>query len=392
MNKTIKFIKSNRIFVKFASICLVGIFAIIISVVSVGITVGFNVKYSGKVIATVNDTAVFESAKDIAASSVDSDVAKDAIAAPKFTLTLTVTDKLANAVKLADAIIENTDGIVAGSALVVNGENLVCTESENLEEMLEARRTAFYVDGAENSASFVDNIEIKESYYLKSDIEDSETVKSFVDALAVKTVSTEINDESIAFSTKKIYTSSKNKGYSEVTTVGKNGLTRKTVVTERINGEISAQSQVSEEVVSKPVQEVITIGTGRNTSKKVSSGFVFPVNGKYQVSAYYGDGRNHKGIDLRANKGVPISAVASGTVTFSGYDGTFGYTVIIDHGNGTQTRYAHAEALCVKKGAVVSQGEMIATVGRSGNATGNHLHFEVIINGVRVNPAPYIGL
>ena len=235
-------------------------------------------------------------------------------------------------------------------------------------------------------------VKLKESYYLKSDIEDSETVKSFVDALAVKTVSTEINDESIAFSTKKIYTSSKNKGYSEVTTVGKNGLTRKTVVTEKINGEISSQTQVSEEVVSNPVQEVITIGTGRNTSKKVSSGFVFPVNGKYQVSAYYGDGRNHKGIDLRANKGVPICAVASGTVTYSGYDGTFGYTVVIDHGNGTQTRYAHAEALCVKKGAVVSQGELIATVGRSGNATGNHLHFEVIVNGVRVNPAPYIGL
>jgi len=85
LNKAIKFIKSNRIFVKFTSICMASIFAIVISVVSVGITVGFNVKYSGKVIATVNDTAVFESARDIAARSVESDVAEKAISAPKFT-------------------------------------------------------------------------------------------------------------------------------------------------------------------------------------------------------------------------------------------------------------------------------------------------------------------
>ena len=95
---------------------------------------------------------------------------------------------------------------------------------------------------------------------------------------------------------------------------------------------------------------------------------------------------------MAADKGTPIFAAASGKITFVGYDSQYGYNVIIEHSNGIKTRYAHANALCVKKGDTVSQGDMIATVGMTGYATGNHLHFEVIVNGNRVNPAPYIGL
>jgi len=394
LNKAIKFIKSNRIFVKFTSICMASIFAIVISVVSVGITVGFNVKYSGKVIATVNDTAVFESARDIAARSVESDVAEKAISAPKFTLTLTVTDKLANAVKLADAIIKNTEEFVEGSSLVINGEDVVCTEAEGLEDLIEERRTAFYVEGAENTASFIDTVETKQSYYLKSDIEDLESVKEIIDTLQVKTVSTITADKAIAYSTKKVYTTAKAKGYTEVTSAGVNGVKRETVMIESLNDEVCSETKISEEVITEPVQQVITVGTGtvRATAKN-STGFIFPISkGKYRISSYFGDGRNHKGIDICADKGVSIYAVASGTVEFSGFDGTFGYTIIINHGNGVKTRYAHSSALYVNKGDTVSQGDIIAAVGSTGNSTGNHLHFEVIVNGTRVNPAPYIGL
>ena len=395
LNNVIKFIKSNRILVKFASICLVGIFALIISVASVGITVGFNVKYSGKVIATVNDTSVFESAKDIAVKNVEGEAVDKAIAVPKFSLTITVTDKLANAVKLADAIVENTDEFVMGSALVVNGKTVVCVESEDLSQLLEARRTAFYVSGAENTASFVDNVEIKESYYLKSDISDFDDAKEAVNKLQVKTVSIAVNEINVPFTTKRVYTNSEYVGYSKVTTAGVNGVTKETTVTESINGELCGEAQVSKEVLVEPVQQVVTYGTAKKASSrsnKVSSGFIFPINARYKVSSYYGDGRGHKGVDICADKGVAIFAVAGGTVTYSGYDSDFGYNVIIDHGNGIKTRYAHASALCVKKGATVAQGDMIATVGSTGYSTGNHLHFEVIVNGVRVNPAPYIGL
>ena len=157
--------------------------------------------------------------------------------------------------------------------------------------------------------------------------------------------------------------------------------------------------RISAQVISEPVNRVITIGTAVvkvSSSEKAnvsSSGFICPLErGKFVVSAYYGDGRNHKAIDLAANRGVAIFAAAGGTVTYAGYDGDYGYNVVIDHGNGMKTRYAHASYLCAKKGDVVSQGDMIAAVGRTGYSTGNHLHFEVIINGTRVNPAPYIGV
>ncbi len=394
MDKIIKFVKSNRIFVKFTSICMAGIFAIVISVVSVGITVGFDVKYSGKVIATVNDTSVFDSATDIVAKSVESEVAKDAIAAPKFTLTLTVTDKLANAVKLADAIIKNTEEFVEASALVINGENVVYAETQGLKDLIQARLTSYYVEGAENSASFIDTVETEESYYLKSDIEDLEAVKGIIDTLQVKTVSTVTQDKTVAFGTKKVYTTAKAKGYSQVTAAGVEGVTRETVLVERLDGEVYSETVLSQEVISEPVQEVITVGTGKaSSSNAVSSGFIFPISkGKYRISSYFGDGRNHKGIDICADKGVSIYVVASGTVEYSGFDGTFGYTVIVNHGNGVKTRYAHASALYVSKGQSVTQGDIIAAVGSTGNSTGNHLHFEVIVNGTRVNPAPYIGL
>ena len=79
-------------------------------------------------------------------------------------------------------------------------------------------------------------------------------------------------------------------------------------------------------------------------------------------------------------------------MTYSGYDGGYGYCVVIDHGNGIQTRYGHASALKVSKGTKVEQGDLVALVGSTGNSTGNHLHFEVIVNGKRVNPISYIGL
>ncbi len=85
-------------------------------------------------------------------------------------------------------------------------------------------------------------------------------------------------------------------------------------------------------------------------------------------------------------------AVQSGTVLVATYHYSYGNYVIVDHGNGTSTLYAHASKLLVSKGDKVSRGEQIAKVGTTGNSTGNHLHFEVRINGKRTNPEPYIGL
>lgn len=100
--------------------------------------------------------------------------------------------------------------------------------------------------------------------------------------------------------------------------------------------------------------------------------------------------RVHEGIDIAASSGTTVYAPGDGTVTFSGMKKGLGRTVIIDHGFGVFTVYGHASKLYVKEGERVKRGSTIAAVGRSGRATGPHLHYEVVIDGVPVDPMRYI--
>ena len=399
VKNVLKFINNNKILVRIVCVCLVCVTMVSISVTAAGITFGYDVECDGKIIATVRDMSVLESAKNIAAENVGESDVKKAIIEPSLAVTLTVADKLDSAETVANAIIENSDKIVLGSALKVNGEILACVVSEGLETALEARKNAYNKANSDTVSSFVDKIEIESGYYLKEDVVDIAAVEDIVASLKVKTVSTVVTDTAVAYKTKKVKTDTQYLGYYKVTTAGKKGLNRKTEQVECINGVETARTLISDVVVSEPVNEVITVGTAKaviSASEKAnvtSDGFICPISkGKYTISAYYGDGRNHRGLDLAADKGVAIFAVSAGKVTYAGYDSDYGYNIIIDHGNGIKTRYAHASALCVSKGQTVSQGDMIAAVGNTGRSTGNHLHFEIIVNEKRVNPAPYLGL
>jgi murein DD-endopeptidase MepM/ murein hydrolase activator NlpD len=131
----------------------------------------------------------------------------------------------------------------------------------------------------------------------------------------------------------------------------------------------------------------IVRGTGR---------FVFPANANIssgfgnRVHPILGYSRFHAGIDFAASHGSAIRAADSGRVIFSGWYGGYGQTVIIDHGNGVSTLYAHASRLYVNEGQNVQQGQSIAAVGSTGLSTGPHLHFEVRQNGNPVNPMAYL--
>lgn len=119
----------------------------------------------------------------------------------------------------------------------------------------------------------------------------------------------------------------------------------------------------------RPISGTITSRFGARSSIRVSS---------------------HTGLDIAASTGTPIAAAASGTVTFSGYKGSYGNMIVISHGNGVQTYYGHCSKLYVSAGTQVSQGQSIAAVGSTGNSTGPHLHLEVRQNGVAYNPQNYV--
>ena len=397
--RVFEFVKNNRLFVRAGSLCLVGMLAVGVSIVSVGITLGFRVNYEGSDIATVKNAGVFDTAKSIVLEHMGSKNADSAIKTPGFKMTLTVSDRLDTAMTLANAIVENTNDIVEASALVVNGECVACGDTEELNSKLEERRTAFETQGAENSSEFTENVTLQKGYYLRSEISDSNKIEAAIQNIGVKTVSVITSDVEIAYSKKTVKTAEEYVGYSKITTEGQNGISRKTESVEIVNGEEISRTQLSSEVIKEPVTEVTTVGTAKTKasaaqrSSERSAGFICPLKrGSFTISSYYGDGRGHKGMDLAADKGTPTYAVADGTVTSAGYDRNYGYNVVIKHSNGLSTRYAHASKLCVSTGQTVSQGDVIAYVGSTGTSTGNHLHFEVMVNGNRVNPISYIGL
>jgi murein DD-endopeptidase MepM/ murein hydrolase activator NlpD len=110
----------------------------------------------------------------------------------------------------------------------------------------------------------------------------------------------------------------------------------------------------------------------------------------YRVSPFTGRREFHRGLDIATRKGTPIIAPADGVVTFAGKKWLIGNMITLDHGYGMLTRYGHMFKLLKKKGDRVKRGEVIALVGNTGRSTGPHLHYEVRLNGVPVNPIKYI--
>ena len=179
-------------------------------------------------------------------------------------------------------------------------------------------------------------------------------------------------------------------------------------IVEKYNKEIKKFTSV-EKSVSKLYEErpviVYTSNYAAASASNYSSGrsyenvnlgisFVNPTSGT--ITSRYGSNESvrdhtHAGLDIGAPEGTPIKAAAGGTVTYSGNaDDGYGNYVVIAHGNGVQTVYAHCSSLLVTKGQKVSQGEIIAKVGSTGNSTGNHLHFEIRKDGITYDPQNYV--
>ena len=125
-------------------------------------------------------------------------------------------------------------------------------------------------------------------------------------------------------------------------------------------------------------------------------GMIWPLSGPvtsefgWRTHPIFGTARFHSGLDIGGDYGLPIYAAASGTVIHAGWISGYGNTVIIDHGGGVTTLYGHNDSLNVGVGQTVSQGQVIAMCGSTGNSTGPHCHFEVRENGEPVSPYSYL--
>ena len=125
-------------------------------------------------------------------------------------------------------------------------------------------------------------------------------------------------------------------------------------------------------------------------------GYQWPVIGRvssgygYRTHPVYGTRKLHSGLDVAAPRGTSISATSGGVVIYAGWRGGYGNTVIVDHGGGLTSLYAHMSEIGASEGQVVERGDSLGLVGATGTATGNHLHFEIRYNGTPTDPAPYL--
>ena len=178
---------------------------------------------------------------------------------------------------------------------------------------------------------------------------------------------------------------------------GETGVSESVYLVEYLAGEETARSLISETVVSAPVACVQIVGT-KEYPKPIPTGtFAWPLYHPIITSSFgwrpdpfTGESRFHLGLDLYEPAGSPIYASDGGVVAEATYSDAYGIYVLIDHGNGMRTRYAHMSKRLVEAGDRVYQGQEIGKVGMTGRATGYHCHFELIINGSVVQPLDYL--
>lgn len=180
-----------------------------------------------------------------------------------------------------------------------------------------------------------------------------------------------------------------------ITTDNENGVT--TVKTAKADITKDLNEKVEKKLESSKASAISTTSATSSTTKVASLNgvklTVTPVSGT--ITSRFGNkesirSSSHTGLDIAAPKGTSIKVAASGTVTFAGHSGGYGNVVKVSHGNGIMTYYAHCSKIYVSQGEKVSAGDVIATVGSTGNSTGNHLHFEVVKNGVSLDPQNYL--
>ena len=377
----------------------VAVLAILASLSFTGARIAYEVNYSGNTIATVSSKKQFNEALQLVVSMVNGKGVETVVEEPEFNTTVVLSENINNTTEVADAIIDNTDAIVRASTLYVDGNAVARAEKRMLDSIINNRLNSFNVADQECTSRFSQSVTTEQGYFMVSELNNVLEVQTIVGSLSVVTEMRQVTDVMVPYKSTVQKTNEQIVGYSAVTVTGVSGVNRVTQDIVMVNGEVQSCVEVSNEVVVAPVNEVIVKGTAKTLASAKqkqaahSAGFIFPLPaGSWRVSSYYGDGRNHKGIDICAKSGTSIYAVADGTVVYSGWKGDYGYCVIIEHEGGMRTLYAHAKQLCCNVGDTVSQGEIIALVGTTGQSTGNHVHFEVIANGRNVDPAPYINL
>lgn len=358
------------------------------------------VEYQGETLGYIENESVWEEAqrrvKDRirAASSTD-----EFSAVPVLRLTALDVMGRSNASTLANRLIEHsTDQIQEATGLYI-GSTLVgvCTSSADIQRLLDTTLAA--ANAANPDAvrvEYVHSMSLDSGLYYTSSIEPLSQLESTLERdnwLQVKVIQHDTYEQEVPYET---ITQDSEEYYTGVTRVqqrGINGYVERTDEVTYVDGVEVERNMVSENVLQEMQPRIVLSGTRELPQNTTYDGAViqgsgtmmWPVPSYTYTTTEYGQG-GHRGLDICAPYGSPVYACDSGTVIEAGWNGSWGYYVLIDHGNGITTRYAHNSTLLVVAGQNVTQGQNISLVGSTGFSFGNHCHLEITVNGSLTNP------
>ena len=359
-------------------------------------------EYQGTPIGYITNEGVYTNAATIVRSAViDSDNSFVVEQSPDMRVKVLGSDATLNEQEVSERIIAAIgDELTQAAGLFVDGvfRGALPTRSE-LQRQMDAVLSVHKTDKVDG-VRFFSQIQIIEGLYPTTVLTTADLMTTYLKTLTVATTRNIEYMEMIKYKTVYQQSDTLPLGYESVQRVGKNGRQRVYAQEIYVNGVKKYQTVVSTEVLQEAVDRVVSIGAQKYNAStewgdgKATGTFIWPLPYTKTISSPFASrwGSFHGAIDIAngSTNGKPIIASDGGTVIEAKYHNSWGNFVLIDHGNGFKTRYAHCSKLDVKAGDKVAQGQYIAKVGNTGYSFGAHLHFEVIKNGVLVNPLDYV--
>ncbi len=332
---------------------------IIMAVILIKFKIVCEVTANGEKLGYITDKEKFEqSVSGIINKKEDNKLYTTIENMPEYNLVFVSRDEETNDEEVLAKLEESSETTYKLYAVTIDGKEKATVKNLDDAENLVAELKKEYKDKSSKKIAIVDvittdrNKDVSTIQVAKANITDE------LDKSVVKVAST-------TSTTKKVTS----RGSSSTTKRTTSTKTTSSTSTSKTTKKTTSTSLNGVKLTVKPVSGIITSRFGSRESIR-SSG--------------------HSGLDIATKKGTKIKAAAGGTVVFAGYSGAYGNVIKISHGSGIKTYYAHCSKLYVKTGDTVSAGDVIAAVGSTGRSTGNHLHFEVVKNGVSVNPQNYL--
>lgn len=324
--------------------------AMVLTVASIKYKPAYDVTVSGESLGYITNRNVIEAKIEKYINNTDGNVAFREIAAmPEYELKLISRDKKTEESEVMLAVKEKTTTTYRTYAVTSDGEQKVAVESREEAESIINEINADLKKGVDLKLGVV------EVYTTENNIVSKDTAKATLTEFKTAKVS--------EYETKKAEEAKK------------------------------AAEAKRKSVAASKARSLASAPTSAPTGSLNGLSLSIPVNGSISSrfgSRGYSRSSIHTGLDIATSSGTGIRTIAPGTVVYSAYKGSYGNLIIIDHGNGVQSYYAHCSALYVSAGQTVGAGATIGAVGSTGNSTGPHLHLEIRINGSPVNPQNYI--